>query len=198
MELVLSRRESQKKGLESSTEGGGLEESLGKPHLLGCHIYFGQLVETKTKERPAYKLGCDPSVKRESLSQNLQTSLLSLCKNGDARVPFPGRSHADLGQLKGKLEGNQVTCVSSLRQDDTALHATSNGNVISHLAPVACAAHATPSQRVLAKQLQWITDGMRNLPVPSRSRHTAWLRHFLSSSAFAHELPKSLPELILL
>lgn len=38
--------------LESSTEGGRLEESLGKPHLLGCHIYFGQSGEIKTRERP--------------------------------------------------------------------------------------------------------------------------------------------------
>lgn len=38
--------------LESSTEGGSLGESLGKPHLLGCHIYFGQSGEIKTKGRP--------------------------------------------------------------------------------------------------------------------------------------------------
>lgn len=74
MEFCLE--ESQKNGLdlESSAEGGGLEESLGKP-LLNCHIYFGQLGEMKTKERPVYKLGYDRSVKREHLSQNLQTSL---------------------------------------------------------------------------------------------------------------------------
>lgn len=35
--------------LESSAEGGRLQESPGKP-LLSCHIYFGQLGEIKTKK----------------------------------------------------------------------------------------------------------------------------------------------------
>ena len=48
--------------------------------------------------------------------------------------------------LKGKLEGTRCPVLAS-SDGDTALQETSNGNVISHLAPVACQAHATPSQK---------------------------------------------------